>query len=279
MTVDWVALTSLRNHYGARALHGSMATIVICVTSIGCAKTLDTTVDGICEDLAECAFGAKRGSFERECRSNLKDALEDRRMRQEQALACSDCLDNNKLECDELLERRDCDLACDGVTTVLRTRTSREEKQALCTELHDACVLPDVETCRTGLASALVTSIEGDGMLDTRLEACVDCVVGAQPVVAADLQCRSLLDSCHQKCETVVPLRAQLALAGVALELCATKIERCTTTTTPSDTDAGSPSAESSLAAWSKLFWDQCPHRAMKAAIGIGFAQRGSPNR
>ncbi len=106
------------------------------------------------------------------CTRELNEAIRDGRTTEQHAIVCASCLGHNDGDCSAVVDRRNCDVSCSGITQVTQLFTTQEERHGACGDVSKACFQTGMESCESGLVKVLTKNPS----LDQGLDACLTCI-------------------------------------------------------------------------------------------------------
>jgi hypothetical protein len=201
-------LSLLAGTLGVAALH-ACGPVVSLFDEVG--KGEDESLTKTCKQVFTCGGIVS----ETTCNAELSDLIEDGRVTQERAVSCAVCMDDNS--CDEIVDRRHCDVACAGISMVENLRTRARTRGDLCDSITHACSSREKTSFTPPGASSATTCVER--------ASCVSCVRD----LAATVRSTPSLDAEVAKCAACVAETEKDAPSSMPTERCERFITRCVT--------------------------------------------------
>jgi hypothetical protein len=250
----------------------------------------DSRIFDVCETLTRCTGYLNH----QQCSATLQAAIADQRITTSAVARCSQCVGRHAppqssdgsdqcagspkprdlcqppadkqpvrvvVSCEELLNDRACDTACEDVSLVVRSRTSSAMREQMCARAASCGDDFASADCRDADASVMsCRPLEAQLEADADVDACRKCLIEPLDLAAAKVNktdqgtpqfgraglCELMVDACAEVCRKTAA-SASLNLATQILQVC--KANSCfspvsQTTFGPNANDGGAPSGD-----------------------------------
>ena len=194
------------------------------LVGVAACRNNDERMQYICGRVTECGHVVE----ENDCKTRLRDDLDDERATDARASTCAECVSQKRNDCNQLLVRRDCDTACDGIGLITDMYTREDDRLKACQAPDGLCGISSDNDAYNECASVLREQVAADAKLDKPLSVCNACLTASR-TAAGSMQTGGLCSpmTCNAACAGFGALIDRLRRAYQLNSVCESITKTC----------------------------------------------------